>query len=173
MAEQELIICEAQLEDAKSLSEVLKLVQEETDFLTRDSDSPAMSAEQAEIFIDSQLQKENAICFVAKLGSQVVGVLNVSAGTFAKTNHIGEVFIAVKKTYQSYGIGSFLMEALIDWAEHTSAIRRLELEVQVRNDKAVGLYQKFGFVIEGTKQRGAKTKNGEFLDVYAMAKLID
>ena len=26
---------------------------------------------------------------------------------------------------------------------------------------------------EGTKKRGARTKNGEFLDVYLMAKLID
>ena len=39
--------------------------------------------------------------------------------------------------------------------------------------RAVHLYQKFGFDIEGTKKRGARTKNGEFLDVYLMAKLID
>ena len=52
-------------------------------------------------------------------------------------------------------------------------IRRLELTVQARNKRAVHLYQKFGFGIEGTKKRGARTKNGEFLDVYLMAKLID
>ncbi|MBM9834549.1 GNAT family N-acetyltransferase, partial [Enterococcus faecalis] len=38
---------------------------------------------------------------------------------------------------------------------------------------AVHVYQKFGFAIEGTKRRGAKTKNGEFLDVYLMGKLIE
>lgn len=173
MAEQELIICEAQIEDAESLSETLKLVQEESDFLTRDSDSPTLSPEQAKDFIESQLQKQNAICLVAKIGEQVVGVLNVSSGNFDRINHIGEVFIAVRQAYQGYGIGSFLMEGLMDWAEHTPVIRRLELDVQVRNEKAIGLYQKFGFAIEATKQRGAKTKNGEFLDVYAMAKLID
>ncbi|WP_369350999.1 N-acetyltransferase family protein [Streptococcus hillyeri] len=173
MAEQELMICEAQLEDAESLAETLKLVQEESDFLTRDNESPILSPEQARDFIESQLQKPNAICLVAKISDQVVGVLNVSAGSFARIEHIGDVFIAVRKSYQGYGIGSFLMEGLMDWAEHTPVIRRLELDVQVRNEKAVALYQKFGFAIEATKQRGAKTKNGEFLDVYAMAKLID
>ena len=42
-----------------------------------------------------------------------------------------------------------------------------------RNERAVHLYRKFEFDIEGTKKRGARTKNGEFLDVYLMAKLID
>jgi acetyltransferase, GNAT family len=65
------------------------------------------------------------------------------------------------------------METMIDWADHTPTIRRLELTVQARNERAVHLYQKFGFDIEGTKKRGARTKNGEFLDVYLMAKLID
>ena len=53
---------------------------------------------------------------------------------------------------------------MIDWADHTPEIRRLELTVQARNERAVHLYQKFGFDIEGTKKRGARTKNGEFLD---------
>ena len=77
------------------------------------------------------------------------------------------------KPYWGNGVGQFLMETMIDWADHTPAIRRLELTVQARNERAVHLYQKFGFDIEGTKKRGARTKMEEFLDVYLMAKLID
>ena len=173
MVEQELLICEAQPEDADSLAETLKMLQEESDFLTRDSNSSAMSQEQVRDFILQQGQKNNAICLVAKVGERVLGLLNVAGNDFSGTDHIGEIFIAVRAAYQGYGIGSYLMEALIDWAENTSQMRRLELDVQVRNTKAVHLYQKFGFAIEGTKKRGAKTKNGEFLDVYAMARLMD
>lgn len=173
MAEQELLICEAQPEDADSLAETLKMLQEESDFLTRDSNSSAMSQEQVRDFILQQGQKNNAICLVAKVGDKVVGLLNVAGDDFFGTEHIGEIFIAVRSAYQGYGIGSYLMETMIDWAEKTPQVRRLELDVQVRNTKAVHLYQKFGFAIEGTKKRGAKTKNGEFLDVYAMARLMD
>ena len=40
---------------------------------------------------------------------------------------------------------------MIDWADHTPAIRRLELTVQARNERAVHLYQKFGFDIEALR----------------------
>ena len=50
---------------------------------------------------------------------------------------------------------------MIDWANHTPTIRRLELTVQARNERAAHLYQKFGFDIEGTKKRGARTKKTE------------
>ena len=66
-----------------------------------------------------------------------------------------------------------LMEAALDWAEHSNTIRRLELTVQKRNKRAIHIYQKFGFEIEGLKKRGVKTKDGEFLDVCLMGKLID
>lgn len=65
------------------------------------------------------------------------------------------------------------MEVALDWAEQTPMIRRLELTVQARNSRAVHLYEKFGFKIEAAKERGAKTKDGEFLDVYLMSRLID
>lgn len=44
-----------------------------------------------------------------------------------------------------------LMEAALDWAEHSNTIRRLELTVQKRNKRAIHIYQKFGFEIEGLK----------------------
>ncbi|MGT2743240.1 GNAT family N-acetyltransferase [Streptococcus plurextorum] len=173
MIEQEVVIEEAQALDAQGLAEIMSLVQEESDFLTRDSDSPDMTVEEAGLFIDKQASATNAICLLAKIGTTVIGVLNVSAGNFTRIDHIGEIFLAVRKDYQGYGVGKFLMEALIDWAENTPHIRRLELTVQARNSKAVHLYKKYGFDIEATKKRGAKTKEGEFLDVYAMARLID
>ena len=71
---------------------------------------------------------------------------------------LGTFFIAVAKPYWGNGVGQFLMETMIDWANHTPTIRRLELTVQARNERAVHLYQKFGFDIEGTKKRGARTK---------------
>ena len=43
---------------------------------------------------------------------------------------------------------------MIDWANHTPTIRRLELDLfQARNERAVHLYQKFGFDIEGTSKK--------------------
>ena len=173
MAEYELVIEEAQREDSVSLAQLLETVTLESDFLAQDDRSSVLNGEQLASYIDSRQSVPNEICLVAKLGHEVIGVCNVTSNQDTKTSHIGDVFIAVAKPYWGIGIGQFLMGTMIDWAVNTPAIRRLELTVQARNERAVHLYQKFGFDIEGTKKRGARTKNGEFLDVYLMAKLID
>ncbi|MCO4604562.1 acetyltransferase, GNAT family [Streptococcus infantarius subsp. infantarius] len=170
MAEQEVIVEEAQLSDAKALVDLLSQVSQETDFVVAET---ILSQEDMEIFLERHLESVNEICLVVRVGKELAGVLNVSSTSSTQTNHIGDIFIAVQEKYWGYGLGSLLMEVALDWACHTPVIRRLELTVQDRNSRAVHLYEKFGFKIEATKERGAKTKDGEFLDVYLMSRLID
>ncbi|SEI84278.1 Protein N-acetyltransferase, RimJ/RimL family [Streptococcus sp. 45] len=170
MAEQEVIVEEAQLSDAKALVDLLSQVSQETDFVVAET---ILSQEDMEIFLERHLESVNEICLVVRVGKELAGVLNVSSTSSPQTNHIGDIFIAVQEKYRGYGLGSLLMEVALDWACHTPVIRRLELTVQARNSRAVHLYKKFGLKIEATKERGAKTKDGEFLDVYLMSRLID
>lgn len=170
MAEQEVIVEEAQVSDAKALVDLLSQVSQETDFVVAET---ILSQEDMEIFLERHLESVNEICLVVRVGKELAGVLNVSSTSSPQTNHIGDIFIAVQEKYWGYGLGSLLMEVALDWACHTPVIRRLELTVQDRNSRAVHLYEKFGFKIEATKERGAKTKDGEFLDVYLMSRLID
>lgn len=170
MAEQEVIVEEAQLSDAKALVDLLSQVSQETDFVVAET---ILSQEDMEIFLERHLESVNEICLVVRVGKELAGVLNVSSTSSPQTNHIGDIFIAVQEKHWGYGLGSLLMEVALDWACHTPVIRRLELTVQDRNSRAVHLYEKFGFKIEATKERGAKTKDGEFLDVYLMSRLID
>lgn len=170
MAEQEVIVEEAQLSDAKALVDLLSQVSQETDFVVAET---ILSQEDMEIFLERHLESVNEICLVVRVGKELAGVLNVSSTSSPQTNHIGDIFIAVQEKYWGYGLGSLLMEVALDWACHKPVIRRLELTVQDRNSRAVHLYEKFGFKIEATKERGAKTKDGEFLDVYLMSRLID
>lgn len=172
MLERELMIGEAQPQDAEGLVALLQQVKKETSFVTFDAET-VMTVSEMEHFIIQSLQSEVHICLVAKLDEELIGVLNLSAGSQEWNRHIGDVFIAVAKPYWGKGVGTLLMELMIDWAEHTPMLRRLELTVQTTNAKAVTLYQKFGFDIEGTKRRGVKTQTGEFLDVYVMGKLIN
>ena len=79
----------------------------------------------------------------------------------------------VKKAFWNQGLGRILLEEALAWAEDSQDIRRLELSVQVRNERAVHLYKDLGFEIEGLQKRGAYLKEGIFLDVYLMGKLID
>ena len=50
--------------------------------------------------------------------------------------------------------------------------RTSKLEVYTDNEPAIHLYEKFGFVIEGTKRRYA-LRDGEYVDAHTMARVRD
>lgn len=51
-------------------------------------------------------------------------------------------------------------------------IKRLELTVQARNERAIKLYQDFEFEIEGVKKRALRLDDGRYIDLLMMSKWI-
>jgi putative acetyltransferase len=85
--------------------------------------------------------------------------------------HAVTLGMSVDQDWRRQGIGSQLMAQAIAWAKSTGIISRIELAVFERNEKAIRLYQKFGFEIEG-KRRKAIFREGEYLDGLIMASLL-
>ena len=173
MAELELLIREAEAQDAKHLVDFLNQVGQESDYMTLDDAGILMTEEQMSSFIQHQAASDNQIYLIALLDDAIAGLVSITADFHERIRHIGQVFIVVKRAFWDQGLGKLLLEEAIDWAENSGVIRRLELTVQARNERAVHLYQTFGFEIEGIQKRGAYLAEGKFLDVYLMGKLID
>lgn len=171
--EYELLIREAETQDALDLIALLDQIGHESSFTSLDENGIAMSESEMELFIDQQAQSDNQIILLAFLNDELVGVVNITADQHPRVRHIGDVFLGIKKAYWGNGLGSILMEEAIEWAQSSGSIRRLQLTVQKRNTAAVHLYEKMGFIIEGLQERGAYIEGGEFLDVYLMGQLID
>ena len=74
---------------------------------------------------------------------------------------------------QNQGIGSFAVGEMIRHAFNDLNLRRIELSVLADNTRAQHVYEKHGFVYEGTK-RAAVYKNGSFVDLkmYAIIKCV-
>jgi putative acetyltransferase len=108
---------------------------------------------------------------VACRNGEVVGQLNLEAFlNRPRRRHAGTIGMCVRDDCQGQGVGTALMQAVVELADQWLNLQRLELQVFVDNEPAVRLYRKFGFVIEGTLVRYAY-RAGEFVDVYAMARL--
>ncbi len=54
--------------------------------------------------------------------------------------------IAVYNKYINHGIGSELLKVVIDKFNSDSQLKCIKLNVRVSNERAIGLYKKFGFV---------------------------
>ena len=171
--EYELLIREAEAEDAAELVTFLNCVSLETDFTSLDGDGILLTSEEMEVFLNKQASSDNQITLLAFLNDKIAGIVNITADQRKRVRHIGDLFIVIGKRYWNNGLGSLLIEGAIEWAQASGILRRLQLTVQTRNQAAVHLYQKHGFVIEGRQERGAYIEEGKFIDVYLMGKLID
>ncbi|HEL1708334.1 TPA: GNAT family N-acetyltransferase [Streptococcus suis] len=172
MSEKEVYFSEAEPADAAVFIDFMNQVARETDYLVMDETGFRFSVDEMETIFESGIENPRELCLLAKVGSEVVGAISVKSSKQFRISHIGNIFIAVKKAYWGHGLGTILLEEVLHWAKEMDVLKRLELTVQVRNQAAVHLYQKLGFNIEGTQIRGARTDEGEWLDLYYMGKLI-
>jgi len=108
---------------------------------------------------------------VACVEDEVIGQIGLH--TFPnrpRRRHVGQIGMAVRDDWQGKGVGTALMQAVVDLADKWLNLSRLELDVYTDNEPAIKLYRKFGFTIEGTSVNYA-FRDGQFVDVYLMARL--
>jgi putative acetyltransferase len=86
---------------------------------------------------------------VAEVGGRVVGHIGLyrKDGRLAYGAGLG---MTVHDDFQGMGIGTTLTHAALDLADNWLNLKRVELTVFVDNLRAIGLYERCGFIIEGT-----------------------
>jgi putative acetyltransferase len=108
---------------------------------------------------------------VACVGDEVVGNAGLHAtGKSPRRSHAMSIGMAVPSAWQGKGVGTALMSALVDLADNWLNVTRLELTVFADNERAISLYRKFGFEIEGTHKAYA-LRDGRYVDAHFMARL--
>jgi L-phenylalanine/L-methionine N-acetyltransferase len=110
------------------------------------------------------------ISLVALLGDRLVGWGDMRRFT-GRRAHLGELGVCVHDAYCGGGIGTALLTALVDTADRWLGLQRLQLTVFTDNQRAIGLYRKFGFAVEGTL-RAYALRDGALTDAYSMARLV-
>jgi putative acetyltransferase len=83
--------------------------------------------------------------------------------------HVGTIFMVVHDAFQGRGAGGALMGGITELADRWLNLRRIELTVYADNARAIGLYERFGFVREGLHKDYA-FRDGAFIDALAMAR---
>ncbi|PBP89497.1 GNAT family N-acetyltransferase [Pseudomonas syringae] len=85
-----------------------------------------------------------------------------------RRQHVADFWMGVADDHHRQGIGDLLLNELTTTASRWMNLKRLELTVFVDNKPAIALYEKNGFVIEGTHRKFAY-RNGEYIDAFSMA----
>jgi len=84
-------------------------------------------------------------------------------------NHAAWMILFVHDEFQGRGIGTRMMTVLVATA-HILGLTRIQLMVVCDNERAISLYRKFGFEIEGRHEHYAR-RGDEFLTALTMARI--
>ena len=108
---------------------------------------------------------------VAEIDGEVVATAGMHpVGAALRRKHAMALGISVSRLAQGKGVGTALMEALCAYADNWAGVLRIELTVFDDNERAIALYRKFGFEIEGT-HRAYAMRDGRYVTVLSMARL--
>ncbi len=167
-----IVIRKAEPADAAALIAHVHAVIDEAPVATSLAHDEFLNSTETERKLLKQIAGEdNSVFLVAVEGEALVGVLHVRGGKRRSDRHTAEFGISVRRAWWSRGVGSALMGAMLDWASATTVIRRIELHVNADNRRAIRLYEKFGFVVEGRRRRAILRKM-RFINELRMARAL-
>lgn len=113
---------------------------------------------------------DGLFCLVAVRGDEVVGQLGLEVFRPLRRRHVATIGMGVKASARRSGVGSALLTAAIDACEKWMNVSRIEIEVYTDNRAAIALYEKHGFVVEGTCRNYA-FRDGRYVDAHVMARV--
>ena len=163
----------AQSSDAAEMLRYMVQVLSETPYLLSSPEEFAqMPLEQEAAFIENTLSAERAVMITAFDGDRIIASADLRAvGNRVRVQHRCGMGITVLKEYWSVGLGSALMEEIIDCAKKLG-YEQLELEVIAANRRALNLYTKFGFTVYGCHPHKIRYADGTYASDYLMYKTL-
>lgn len=160
----EIIIRPTQVSDAAALCDIYSQPQAQRETLQLPKPSVAMWTKRLESM------PQGVYSYVAEIDGRVVGNIGFEHSQRPRTAHCGSFGLGVHDDFHGRGVASKLIEAVLDLADNWLQIKRVQIEVNSDNEKAIACYKKFGFEIEGEAKWGS-FRDGQLINTYYMARI--
>ena len=162
---QTITVKEAEENDAMAIKNVVNNVASERYYVV-----PERSREDWDKVI-KEIKNMKGLIIVALANGKTVGMAHLVLGKFEKNKHVGFLGISILKGFRKVGVGTAVMEFIMEWARQREGLEKISLTVFSTNKAAINLYRKFGFEIEGMSKRQYKIE-GKYADEIIMGKFL-
>lgn len=160
-------------EDAGALTEMMKKVWGETDFLIRGAGDVAdITVESERTWIENAINSPDKLVILCEIGGVIAGISEIGFRTKQKIKHRAGVGITVLKDFWGVGAGTALFTELIAAANAREGTSIVELEFVEGNTRARALYEKFGFRIVAVLPNAFRMPDGTLRAEYFMQKQL-
>lgn len=158
-------------EDVEGLVDLGNRLEGEAEFMLGSAVDPVSGARLIKASLEKRVAGQPCSkAFVAEQGGEIVGLCLCRELSHPAQKGVVQLGLGVDADHRRQGIGLALTEYAMAWAAGEGDIHRVQLTVIEANQPAVALYERVGFVIEGTL-RGAARIDGQQHDLCVMGWL--
>jgi RimJ/RimL family protein N-acetyltransferase len=156
--------------DAAALLELKRQLDRETSFMMFEPGERASSVTELAAELGQAARSQNSVIIVADAGDYLAGYVELTGGSLRRSRTTAYVVLGVLAHAAGQGLGTGLLRQATDWAT-AHGLHRLELTVMAHNTRAIRLYERMGFAVEGRRAE-CLIVDGQFVDELSMAAII-
>jgi RimJ/RimL family protein N-acetyltransferase len=157
--------------DAAALLRLKQRLDQETTFMLLEPDERHTSVPALANELEVTARSGNSAVIVAESNGKLVGYVELTGGSFSRNKKTAYLVIGVLAEAGGQGVGGGLLAEAERWAA-AHGVHRLELTVMAHNHRAVGLYERMGYSVEGRRAQ-CLVIDGRFVDELYMAVILD
>lgn len=156
-------------EDSNEILQHIILTSAETEYMLSYFDEITMTEEEERIHLSNIEASPDELLISAVVDGKIVANAGLSpVSKLDKCKHRAEFGISIEKKYWGWGIGSFIMSAVLEIARQ-AGYEQIELEVVTDKQRAISLYEKYGFKIFGKNEMAFRCRDGQYQSLYLMS----
>ncbi|TDQ40802.1 ribosomal protein S18 acetylase RimI-like enzyme [Aureibacillus halotolerans] len=125
-----------------------------------------------EELIQEDREQPRNLFLVAVVDGKIVGFSRCEGVRLQRFAHKVEFGVCVEKRFWGYGIGKNLLKESIAWA-YAHTIKKMMLRVVHTNERAIKMYEGYGFSIEGILKNDRVRSNGTYENTVVMGRWHD
>lgn len=154
--------------DAAEIARRMARVVKEGIYLEEEPDTLPTGKEKEEEI--RRIREDGGMYAVAEVDGKIAGVALLRRGPLEMNRHVAKFRMWLIPGYRGLGLGKKLMEYIIDWAR-AHGVEKISLDVFSNNERAIRLYKKYGFRVEGRLKR-QYVLEGRYVDEIFMGLFL-
>jgi RimJ/RimL family protein N-acetyltransferase len=122
-------------------------------------------------YLKNILENDGSFVLLCINEDSIIGSIDVVRKKRLEECHVADIGMCIKKEYRNKGIGTKLLQEMIEICREEKKIKKIELDVFSNNVAGKKLYEKVGFEYEGRRKRSI-IKDNKKIDLIMMGKEI-
>ncbi|UNP78863.1 GNAT family N-acetyltransferase [Bacillus nitratireducens] len=156
--------------DAEQLSEIRVQIDGETENMDREAGEGFIDKIGFQKIIKTDSEEMKNLFLVAEVHNRIVGFSRCEGSNLKRLSHKVEFGVCILREFWGYGMGKSLLQQSIQWADENE-VKKIALQVLETNEKAIQLYKKLGFEVEGVLKNDKRLSDGKYYNTVVMGRV--